>query len=351
MPHRNTLRFPALCLAVAGLFATVPARADAGASLERAEAAYAAVDFDAARSLARDALAAGGNEPADTLRLYTLLGIAASALGDEDAARDAFRRVIALDPTLRLDKTLSPKIRSPFLETRGQLTARGDIHPLGAQLSRKGDRLELVLDDPAGIVHVIDVSYRVAPERTFTSAHLAPRQSRFMKQPPRAGELEYVLVLRDAHGNALFRRGTESEPVRLSFGAREDANEKRPQPARADNGSYYLTAGLLAGAGVAAGGVGAFFHVRREQAASEWNGAGCEQPGGTRGTQCSGVDERRESSERLAIGLYAGAGALLVGSLVTLLITPDAEPRSRKRASVPCVPSVAPAGATCGLSF
>ena len=117
MPHQN-LRFSTLGLAACVLLAGVPALADERATLERAEAAYAAVDFETARTESRAALAAGGHEPTDTLRLYTLLGISASALGDEDAARAAFRRVVALDPALRLDKSLSPKIRSPFLEFR-----------------------------------------------------------------------------------------------------------------------------------------------------------------------------------------------------------------------------------------
>src|SRR5262249_19240600 len=127
------------------------ARAETPPKLAEAEAAYLAVDFEGTKTLARDALVAGGNEPAATLRLYTLLGVAASALGDEETARAAFRYVVALDPQGHLDKALSPKIRSPYLEVRGQLSAGGELAPLEARLTHQGSKLALELTDPAGI--------------------------------------------------------------------------------------------------------------------------------------------------------------------------------------------------------
>jgi hypothetical protein len=197
---------------------------------------------------------------------------------------------------------------------------------------------------------VVDVTYRADDKHAFTSAQLTPDQTQFLPPTVRPHELEYSLVVRDANGNALFRLGSVQEPARLSIIPRENGGTKR-ESAPANNGGYYLTAGLLAGAGLAAGGVGAYFHVRREQAAREWNGATCEQPGTIRGTLCEKVNDRRASAEQLAVGLYAGGGALLIGSLVALLVAPDTEASPNERATVPCVPSVAPAGAACRLSF
>jgi len=70
-------------------------------------------------------------------------------------------------------------------------------------------------------------------------------------------------------------------------------------------------------------------YFRRENAARDWNGSGCEKPGFTRAEQCAKVDDRRRSAEHLAIGFSAAAGTLLVGSVVTLLLSP-----SSKRSSV-----------------
>src|SRR5262245_51490176 len=115
----------ALGLGLSLVLASATARAEEQSPLARAEAAYVAVDFESTQSLAKDALVAGGNDPTSTLRIYTLLGISAAAMGDEAAAREAFRQVVALDPLGHLDKTLSPKIRSPYLDVRGEVTARG----------------------------------------------------------------------------------------------------------------------------------------------------------------------------------------------------------------------------------
>ena len=64
-------------------------------------------------------------------------------------------------------------------------------------------------------------------------------------------------------------------------------------------------------------------YLRREDAAREWNGAGCEQPGLTRVQQCGAVDQRRQNAERFSIGLAAAGGALLVGSAVSLVLAPS----------------------------
>src|SRR5688572_15370395 len=85
--------------------------AKAGASegpLGQVERAYAEVDFARTLDLARAALRAGGNTPARTARLYLLLGISAAALDEAEEARTAFTRVLALDPSMKLEQSLSP---------------------------------------------------------------------------------------------------------------------------------------------------------------------------------------------------------------------------------------------------
>jgi hypothetical protein len=73
--------------------------------------------------------------------------------------------------------------------------------------------------------------------------------------------------------------------------------------------------------------------------------------GASRGEQCADVDDRRQTAQALALGFYAGGGALLVGSLVTLLLAPSGAPAPSRRATLPCTPGVAPLGAACTLSF
>ena len=85
------------------------------------------------------------------------------------------------------------------------------------------------------------------------------------------------------------------------------------------SGSGYLLPAALAVMGLGAIATGIVFNVKREQAAHEWNGPRCENPGFTRQQQCQSVDSRIQSDEHLAVGLYAGGGALLAGSIISLL--------------------------------
>ena len=338
-------------LLVSSLWACAAA-AQPAATLDSAEAAYLAVDFDGTRTAARDALATGQNDRAATLRLYTLLGIANSAVGNDADARAAFRRVIALEPDARLDKTLSPKIRAPYLEVRGELTARGDVARLDATLTRRHGHLSFALRDPAAIVRSIDIAYRGAKSERVTRFHLARELSASVSAAlPDSERLEYTLTLRDEFGNPLFRRGSEETPEPLeALDTRRSETAPKSAP-HADAGPYYLTAGLLASAAAAAGTAGAVFHVRREKAAAQWNGASCERAGASRGEQCATVDERRQGSERLAIGFYAGGGALLLGSMLTLLIAPSASAPQAHARTFPCRPGVAALGTECTLAF
>jgi hypothetical protein len=321
-------------------------------TLAAAEAAYLEIDFEGTRQACSDALATGKNDPKDTLRLYTLLALSASALGDEEAARDAFRRVIAVEPEARLDQSLSPKIRAPYLEVRGELTARGELPKLEAHLSRRAQHLLLELTDPAAVAASLDVAFRTGSAGAVTHWHLDRQLEARRAEPLPAGErVEYSVTVRDRFGNALFRRGSDEVPEVLEAGIRPGVADRSPDSVHASPGPYHVTAGLLAAGAAMAGTAGAIFHVRRERAAEQWNGASCEHPGATRGEQCAAVNARRQDSERLAIGLYTGGGVLLVGSLVTLLIAPSSGQDERRSAELPCGPGVSALGAECRLRF
>src|SRR6185436_7095168 len=105
-----------------------------------------------------------------------------------------------------------------------------------------------------------------------------PGESKVGPAPAATTRLDYVLVVRDAQDNELYRRGTPERPASLALAADYGlpATHADPPPSPA---AYYLASGLLAAGGVAAAGVGAYFTVQREQAASEWNSSSCEQPG------------------------------------------------------------------------
>lgn len=292
--------------------------------LSGAQKAYAAVDYESTRLEAKAALEQGGNDRATASELYVLLGTAAAALERMDEARVAFCYALATDPALELDRALSPKMRAPFQEARGKATTPDGLPPLRLSLARQGGELELALRDRLEVAASLELWSRSDETHDFSRRRFEPARVRRLPLP-RGAELQYYLRVLDGHSNVLFELGTREDPRRVTLrNARATAAPPPTRGIRADRTPYLVTAASLSVLGLAAGGVGAAMFVRREDAAREWNGPRCEQPGSTRREQCAAVDERRRDAERWAIGSAVGGGALLVSGLVTWMLAPTA---------------------------
>ena len=94
--------------------------------MEQAERAYREVDFPRQRALALQALEQGNGDPARVAQIYRLLGIAHAVLGEPEAAKEAFARLLELEPGIELERSLSPRVRSPYLEARGEWDVAGE---------------------------------------------------------------------------------------------------------------------------------------------------------------------------------------------------------------------------------
>ena len=297
----------------------------AGASLSEVQKAYADVDYERTRSLAAAAVQRGGADRASTGELYLLWATAAAALDRADEARTAFSYAIAANPTMKVDRNLSPKIRAPYLEARGAIASTDARAPLEVTLRRHRQGMQLELHDVLHVAANVVVATR-APDGAFTHRRFAATPTREIATP-QSSELQFFLQVLDRYGNVLCQLGREDEPERL---AQVASNEPRlTPPTRAGAASplpYYVTSGALAVLGVAAGGVATAMYLQREDAAQEWNSPACERPGLTRAQQCGPVDDRRRRSESLTVGFACGGGALLVGSLVSLLLAPAGSP-------------------------
>lgn len=306
--------------------ASPAALAESNAHLAEAQKAYAAVDYETTRREAKAALEQGGNDQAATGELYLLLGTASAALDQADEARVAFAHALAANPGLKLDRDLSPKMRAPYQEARGNATTADGKPPLGADLVRRKQELELALRDQLRVAASVELWSRSQESEAFSRRRLEPARVRRLPLPSGA-DLQFYLRVLDRHGNALFESGTSDDPRHLALEATRAAEPISTAPASGrdvNRTPYLITAGGLAVLGLAAGGVATAMFVRREDAAKDWNGPGCEQQGGSRREQCGAIDDRRRNAEHLAIGFTAGGGALLVGGLVTWLLAPAA---------------------------
>jgi len=299
------------------------ARAEPGQGLAEAQQAYADVDYEKTRTLAAAAVRHGGNDRASTSQLYLLWATACAALDQADEARTAFSYALAANPALKLDRSLSPKIRAPYLEARGAMSGADERPPLEATLRPHKQELELALYDALHVAVRVVVSTRAVGATLYTRRRFDAAPTRRIATPNGA-ELQFFVQVLDRYDNVLFELGSEDEPERLvSVTPSTPSAPRSTRNSDANPVPYYVTAGALAALGLAAGGVAIAMDVRREDAARQWNGPACEHPGLTRAEQCASVDDRRVRAERLAIGLTAGGGALLVGSLVSLVLAPS----------------------------
>jgi hypothetical protein len=135
------------------LIASLLLAAPASAQLEDAGRAYGDLNYEACRKAARAALEEPGVK-SERVETYKLLGLCEAALGDTDAARSAFMKMLALKPDATLPPGLSPRFTSSFLEAKGEWVGK---EPLGLELF--GEKVEdgariirLIVRDEAGLV-------------------------------------------------------------------------------------------------------------------------------------------------------------------------------------------------------
>lgn len=312
--------FAAVFLAFGSLAPLAHAQQPAG--LSEVQKAYAAVDYQKTQSLAEAAIRHGGNDRASSAELYRLWATACAALDQPDDARKAFAYALAANPELKLDRSLSPKIRAPYLEARGAMPT-GDGTPLDLSLRLGKQALELSLHDALEVAAGVVVSMRAVGTVSFSRRRFDAAPTRSISVPL-GSDLEVSARVVDTYDNVLFELGSEEQPQRLMNVSGSRPGAPSSGPARDANPlPYYVTSGALAVLGAAAGGVATVMYVRREDAARQWNGPTCEHPGQTRAEQCSSVNDRRLRDERLAIGLTAAGGALLVGSIVSFVLAPS----------------------------
>lgn len=73
--------------------------------------------------------------------LYELLGVAHATLDRPGRARDAFVRLLVIEPEHHLSKNLSPRIRTPYFEARAEAARVGVLALIGEPVTRSGARV------------------------------------------------------------------------------------------------------------------------------------------------------------------------------------------------------------------
>jgi hypothetical protein len=310
--------------------------------LEAAEQAYAEVDFAAVQRLGSSAIVHGEAEPADLARLHVLLGIAGAAMEQKpDEVRKHFVAALALQPDLRLEHTLSPKLRDPYLEAVAFWGTHSERLRLAVNIRAEPVQLSLTLVDPAKLVSYFRIHTRAPHSAEFKSQRFPAGTQVIPLSAKAAHGFEYAVTAEDVFGNTLTMVGTRAAPIAVMERKHEsDSLPSKPlpeaTPEKLEPRRNYWVPGLLGVAGLGAAGAGGYFHYRREELARQWNGPGCEQFGSTRGEQCAQVDQDRQRAQWLTAGLYAGAGALIIAGTLVLFTYGASHEESSTLSSLVC---------------
>ncbi len=160
-------------MAAAALILLVLAPAAADGSLAQAQRAYTAVDYGKCKDEAQRALEERATR-AERVDAWRLLGLCQAALGDTDAAREAFKHMLAVDWSARLPDGLSPRFTSSFREAKGSF---GGVAPLSLTVADEridgGTRVvKLKITDELELVH--KVGWRGAAGSAGTPVRAAP---------------------------------------------------------------------------------------------------------------------------------------------------------------------------------
>jgi hypothetical protein len=234
--------------------------------LIKARQAVAASSYTAAHAALAAARSSGTCGPAESAELYKLSGIVEAALGNPEAATQAFKRLLALSPGATLPAGTSPRIRRPFDAAAAATPAPLEIQ---VEAGRPPGAFTVVVTDPMALVDKVRLRYTIdgGAERTREIAS-APRAAIAL---PAGKRTEVRLIALDAHGNRLVER----EPwVHIHEPAPVVVSRPLPPPPRPVQRPIYLRWWPYAVATIAAGGATTYFGWSAYSTARDLQGAG-----------------------------------------------------------------------------
>jgi hypothetical protein len=184
----------------------------ANPNLERARRQLDDLKYDEAAASLEQALRVGESGPKELAEIYLLSAQVAAARGDDAAAEDFFRHLLALAPETKLPAGVSPKIAQPFQAARAFIDQRLPIAVRWEQ-DPSGSAVRVLVDaDPLSMVHGAEVVWLEdgSPKRGVRHG-AAP----YVIPVPKQAELEIRVAAVDEFGNHIAEFGTARKPITI----------------------------------------------------------------------------------------------------------------------------------------
>jgi hypothetical protein len=184
---------------------------DRSVDLDAAQRALGHLRYEEARPLLDRAWRSGQNGPQALAALFELQGKVAATLGDEAAARRAFARWLAIDPSAQLEDGVSPKLAASFEAARHDLD--GAALRIDVEVAPSSAAVALVVtSDPLAMIAGARASYR---DEDILHGVVEGKGGKRVELPlPAAGHLRVVVAAVDSFGNRLVEREIVVAPAR-----------------------------------------------------------------------------------------------------------------------------------------
>ncbi len=201
------------------------------AVVKEALAAFNDLDYSRAITLLNEALSESLTRE-ERIVIFKTLGFCHVALSDSEAARRDFEKLLEIDPSIELDRAVSPRVRTVFEKAKTRfLQPREPVAPVKpAELVTTLDPLRPSEGNPLRIRvdHVGDgrcqLSHRLRGQPSFSDVFAPTREGRCELTLPgmqvQSPALDYFLTVLDAHGNSLGAAGSLAQPLTVDVQSR-----------------------------------------------------------------------------------------------------------------------------------
>jgi hypothetical protein len=275
-----------------------------------------------------------GNDRAVVLEILTLQGIAWGTLGKDAKTRDAFRKLLVLDPDAKLPGDLPPRVRTPFFEAKEWASTNGPLAATpGAEL---GD----------GLVRAVKLTMEKDVLRMARLArfHLkSDGAEQVVEVPFTAGKAVapigkttvswWAEVLNERKG-VLFQVGSAKKPREEWTGVSPTASAANDQPgviaeAPVAGGWRRPTGFVLVGAAAVAAGVGVVMGLGSNAARAKMTGAtrdGLGRVTNLTQREAAALETSAHTQASVANVLFGVGGALGAAGVVLVVMGPSGTP-------------------------